>query len=170
MANLKNKKSNMAKKTTVTSQVQSAAPAQVGQSAVTAKETAKETAVKTEAKQETKQETKTAAVSVKKEEPAAAKAAEAKKPAEKKAAAKKPAAKKTTKRAAKKPEPVQEIFFEYGGEQILAEELVGRIKETYKNEGHRIGAIKSLRVYINPEDRKAYYVINDKADGKYVEF
>ncbi len=65
---------------------------------------------------------------------------------------------------------VQETFFEYAGEQILAEELVNRIKETYKSEGHRVGAIKSLRVYINPEDRKAYYVINDKAEGKYVEF
>lgn len=153
MANLKNKKSSVAKKTTT--------PVQAAQAAVVSKETAKTV--------ETNQEVKTTATSPKKEEAAPAKTADVKKTTEK-AAVKKPAAKKMTRRTAKKPEPVQEIFFEYAGEQILTEELVNRIKETYKSEGHRIGAIKSLRVYINPEDRKAYYVINEKAEGKFVEF
>lgn len=85
---------------------------------------------------------------------------------------KKTTAKKTTARkAAKKPvEKITEVYFEYNGEQILSEELVGRIQEAYKNEGHRISSIKTLRVYINPDERKAYYVINDKAEGKFVEF
>ena len=67
-------------------------------------------------------------------------------------------------------EKITEVYFEYNGEQILSEELVGRIQEAYKNEGHRISSIKTLRVYINPDERKAYYVINDKAEGKFVEF
>lgn len=89
-----------------------------------------------------------------------------------KTTAKKTTAKKTTARkAAKKPvEKITEVYFEYNGEQILSEELVGRIQEAYKNEGHRISSIKTLRVYINPDERKAYYVINDKAEGKCVEF
>ena len=79
--------------------------------------------------------------------------------------------KTTTRKAAKKPvEKITEVYFEYNGEQILSEELVGRIQEAYKNEGHRISSIKTLRVYINPDERKAYYVINDKAEGKFVEF
>ena len=79
--------------------------------------------------------------------------------------------KTTARKAAKKPvEKITEVYFEYNGEQILSEELVGRIQEAYKNEGHRISSIKTLRVYINPDERKAYYVINDKAEGKFVEF
>lgn len=77
---------------------------------------------------------------------------------------KQPAAKRAEK------EIVQEVYFEYNGDQILSNELLDRIKEEYKNEGHRISSIKTLRVYINADDRKAYYVINDKAEGKFVEF
>ena len=65
---------------------------------------------------------------------------------------------------------MEEVFFEYSGEQILTKEIADRVKEEWKNEGHRVGAIKTLRIYINPEERKAYYVINDKADGRFVEF
>lgn len=85
------------------------------------------------------------------------------KPASEKAAAKK---------VAKKVEPVsvEEVYFEYNHEQVLSNELVERIKMEYKNEGHRISSIKSLKVYVNVVDRKAYYVINDKAEGKFVEF
>ena len=108
----------------------------------------------------------------------AAKKPAAKKPAAKKPAAKtaaKPAAKKTTKAAPKrgrKPgsknkvvESVQETIIQYGGEDlVVAENLVERVKEAYKNSGHRVGNIKSLRIYVKPEERKAFYVINDKGD------
>ena len=120
----------------------------------------------------------------------AAKKPAAKKPAAKKPAAKKPAAKKapakkpataakkapakkaaTTKRG-RKPgsknkvvESVQETIVQVDGVDIaIAETLVERVKEAYKNSGHRVGNIKSLRIYINVNDRKAYYVINDKSD------
>ena len=91
----------------------------------------------------------------------------------------KPAAKADTKKApAKKPaakqaDIVQEVFVEYNGDQILTEDIVNRIKDKYQGEGHRVGAIKSLRVYVNLEERKAYYVINDKTDEsgeQFVEF
>ncbi|MDO4166182.1 MAG: DUF6465 family protein [Eubacteriales bacterium] len=109
---------------------------------------------------------------VKKETP---KAVEKKttKPVEKKPAktATKPAAKKPGRKPAKKPvEKIQEIFIEYDNEQFQTEKIVEQIHEVYKAEGHRVGAIKSLRVYIDPIVRKAYYVINDKAEGKFVEF
>ena len=126
----------------------------------TAKATTEKKVVATEAKKVTETKKTTAE----------AKKAPAKKAEETKATAK--TTKKTTARkAAKKPvEKITEVYFEYNGEQILSEELVGRIQEAYKNEGHRISSIKTLRVYINPDERKAYYVINDKAEGKFVEF
>lgn len=138
-------------------------------------------AVSTEAKTEESAAKDTAevkaeapAAEVKAEEKAAVK--EEEKTVERKRPGRKPGSKNknTVKKqpAAKRAEKeiLQEVFFEYNGNQILSNELLDRIKDEYKNEGHRISSIKTLRVYINMDDRKAYYVINDKAEGKFVEF
>ncbi len=108
---------------------------------------------------------------------APAKKAPAKKAAAKKPAAKKPATKKATTKRGRKPgsknkvvESVQETIFQFGGNDFVAEQLVERVKEQYKNSGHRVGNIKSLRVYVNLEERRAYYVINDKgSDQDFIE-
>lgn len=73
--------------------------------------------------------------------------------------------------AAKKAEPrVQEVYFEFDGKQVEAGQVVSLIEQAYKNEGHQIGRIKDLKVYINSEEGKAYYVINgDNGEGKYIE-
>lgn len=118
---------------------------------------------------------KTADTTAKKTE--AAKAAEKKAPAKKAEAPKKTAAKKAEpkkrgrKPAAKKAEPrVQEVYFEFDGKQVEAGQVVSLIEQAYKNEGHQIGRIKDLKVYINSEEGKAYYVINgDDGEGKYIE-
>lgn len=98
-------------------------------------------------------------------------------PGGKSALEKAPAAKAAAKKAATKAKkvvkditPVQETFFEINGEQIMAEEIVAKIKEAYKAEGHRIAYIKTLRTYVNVAERKAYYVINDTPEDKYIEF
>lgn len=145
----------------------------------------------TTAKKETVAKTNTAAAIAatvaKKAEPAApvaktadttAKKTEAPKAAEKKAPAKKAEApkkaepkKRGRKPAAKKAEPrVQEVYFEFDGKQVEAGQVVSLIEQAYKNEGHQIGRIKDLKVYINSEEGKAYYVINgDDGEGKYIE-
>lgn len=118
---------------------------------------------------------KTADTTAKKTE--AAKAAEKKAPAKKAEAPKKTAAKKAEpkkrgrKPAAKKAEPrVQEVYFEFDGKQVEAGQVVSLIEQAYKNEGHQIGRIKDLKVYINSEEGKAYYVINgDDGEGKCIE-
>ncbi len=118
---------------------------------------------------------KTADTAAKKTE--APKAAEKKAPAKKAEAPKKTAAKKAEpkkrgrKPAAKKAEPrVQEVYFEFDGKQVEAGQVVSLIEQAYKNEGHQIGRIKDLKVYINSEEGKAYYVINgDDGEGKYIE-
>ena len=43
---------------------------------------------------------------------------------------------------------------------------VDRIKAEYVAQGHRASSIKSLKVYLKPEDNAAYYVINDKLAGR----
>lgn len=81
------------------------------------------------------------------------------------------------KQASKKPKKdnktegsIQEVYIEYQEDKISSNEVISKIQENYKNEGHRISSIKKLQVYMNILERKAYYVINDKPEGKYVEF
>lgn len=85
-------------------------------------------------------------------------------PAEKKPAAKRSAAKKTAekKSAAKKGD---EVYVQFGGEEWSVAELTQRAKAAYLSEGHTAASVKKLAVYVKPEERKAYYVINDKAAG-----
>ena len=45
------------------------------------------------------------------------------------------------------------------------EDLMTRAKEAYVADGHRASSIKSVSLYVKPEDMKAYFVINDKATG-----
>lgn len=87
---------------------------------------------------------------------------------EKKRPGRKPGSKnKSTlaKEAAKKEEKKDEVFVQFAGEEYAVEEVMEKAKASYVAEGHRVSAIKSIRLYIKPEERKAYYVINEKAAG-----
>jgi len=88
--------------------------------------------------------------------------------AEEKATAK---AKKTTaKKAAKgeKKSAPEEIYLQYAGQEILLEAVLERAKAAYVAEGHRLSGIKTIQIYIKPEENAAYYVINGKPEGKMV--
>ena len=78
-------------------------------------------------------------------------------------AAKKPAAKRSTakKEKAEKPELKPEVFIEYQHQQASQLSIVDKVKAAFVASGHRASSIKSLQIYIKPEEYKAYYVIND---------
>lgn len=88
---------------------------------------------------------------------------------EKKKPGRKPGSKnKTAEKPVKKvekPEKQEAVFVQFAGEEFVVDEAMEKAKAAYVAEGHRTSAIKSLRLYIKPEERKAYYVINDKAAG-----
>lgn len=103
---------------------------------------------------------------------AVVKAAEVK-PAETKTAEKKPAeAKKTTakktatKKTTAKKEMAPEVFIQFAGKEDAVADVVTRAKEAFVAEGHRASSIKSLRVYLKPEESAAYFVINEKYAGR----
>lgn len=90
---------------------------------------------------------------------------------EEKAAEKKPGRKpgsksKTTKAAAKKEEAVTEVYVQFGPGESSVNAVIDKIKAEYVEQGHRASSIKTLNVYLKPEDRSAYYVINDKVAGR----
>lgn len=75
------------------------------------------------------------------------------------------AAKKTVKKAVKeilKPE----ITVQYQNLEVTTETVEERVKAQFAAEGHRVGTIKKLNIYVKPEEYAAYYVINDKFTGR----
>ncbi|MCM1524657.1 MAG: DUF6465 family protein [Ruminococcus sp.] len=114
---------------------------------------------------------------VKAEEPK--KSAETKKTAE----SKKPAAKRTAKKteaakpAAKKTEPAKKSADEKGGKFVLQFEsgndydyndIIEKCKAAYKADNSR-KQVRSIDVYVNIKENKAYYVINGKSEGQFIE-
>lgn len=99
-------------------------------------------------------------------------AAPAKAPAKK--TTKKAATKKTTtkKASAKKEEAVEvaapaattEIFVEYNGVQVSGEEIVRLVKGSYGKD------VTDLKIYVKPEDNRAYYVADGEAGSVRVLF
>ena len=97
------------------------------------------------------------------------KAEPAKKTAAKKETAKKETAKKTTakkKVKAEKPEVTQNVYVQFAGLEISTADLTAKVTEEWVALGHRASSIKSLDLYVKPEDMAAYYVINGKESGK----
>lgn len=93
-------------------------------------------------------------VKAKKVEKVEKKAEKAEKKVEKKAAAKPAAAQK-----------VEEVVIQFGGSEWTVAQLKQAAQDAYVAEGHRASTIKKLTVYVKPEERMAYYVINDKITG-----
>ena len=89
----------------------------------------------------------------------------------KETAKKETAAKKSIKKApakkteSKKTEKVEEVYLQFHGQEIATKDVLERAKQAYIAEGHRESSIKSIRLYIKPEENMAYYVINEKIAG-----
>ena len=98
------------------------------------------TEVKPEVKAETKQEVKE----------------ETKASVEKKAPAKKAPAKKTT---AKKDIKVKAVV-EYYGKQVEEKDMIAAVKKAWTKSGRKVADIKTIDLYIKPEEGAVYYVIN----------
>ena len=81
-------------------------------------------------------------------------------------AAKTTAAKTTRKTAAKKAEPVTEVYVQYWGKEIHTSEVADRIKKIWTEDmGKKASELKDLKIYIKPEDNGAHYVINGDVTG-----
>ncbi len=64
--------------------------------------------------------------------------------------------------------PVPEIVLQYSGTEVGAAELTDAAIAQFSSARKRV-KIKDIKLYVKPEDRAAYYVINGKYTGK-VEF
>jgi HD superfamily phosphodiesterase len=80
--------------------------------------------------------------------------------------AEKTAAKTTKKEKATKEALVPEVYIQFAGTEAVVADVTEKVKTMYVNEGHRASSIKSLQVYLKPEENAAYYVINQKTAGR----
>ncbi len=97
--------------------------------------------------------------------------AEVKKEEAKKAPAKKAATTKkvtTTKKEVveKKADTKTEITVQFQGLEVAIASVEEKVKAQFVAEGHRASSIKSLNIYVKPEENSAYYVINEKETGR----
>ncbi|MDY3249287.1 MAG: DUF6465 family protein [Candidatus Choladocola sp.] len=110
-----------------------------------------------EVKEEVKAEVKKAAAKA----PAAEKTA-AEKTTTAKAASKTAAAKAPARKAAVK----ETVYLQYLGKEINEADLMKQVKEIWtKQLKKKAGDLKSVTLYLKPEENMAYYVINDDVTG-----
>ena len=118
------------------------------------------------------------------------KAVEAVKTEEKKTAAKKPAAKKATtakkttaKAAEKKAEPAKKapakktatkaaskatVVLQFADKDVTYDTLLENAKNVYQYDmGGKVADIKTLDLYVKPEESKVYFVVNGEINGEF---
>lgn len=95
-----------------------------------------------------------------------------KKPAEKKAAEKKPAEKKPVAKAEKPAvkkasAKAEKLVIQFADKEYDYADIIEKCKAAYKGDTKK--QIKTIDVYVKPEESKAYYVVNGKAEGAFIE-
>ena len=91
-----------------------------------------------------------------KEVKAEAPKAEAKKAEEpKKETAKKAPAKRTTAKDIK-----TSVVVQFAGKEVAEKDLIAAVKKAYTKKGNKVGDIKTIEIYVKPEESAAYYVVN----------
>ena len=101
-----------------------------------------------------------------KKTPAAKKAPAKKAPAAKKETVKKETVKKAP--AAKKPVVKEEVNFRFSGKSYTSEDLIRITKDVWKYDlNGKEEDVKSIELYVKPEENTAYYVINGDVTGSF---
>ncbi len=59
------------------------------------------------------------------------------------------------------------FFVEFYGKQVEEAALIKTAKEIWKNSGKKATDLKSLNLYVKPEENTVYYVFNDDESGSF---
>ena len=60
------------------------------------------------------------------------------------------------------------FYIEYYGKQIDQAALIKEAKSIWTKSGKKAADLKSLNLYVKPEENTAYYVFNDDETGRFV--
>ena len=100
-------------------------------------------------------EVKAAEATETKEVKAEAKAEAPKAEEPKKETAKKAPAKRTTAKDIK-----TSVVVQFAGKEVIEKDLIAAVKKAYTKKGNKVGDIKTIEIYVKPEESAAYYVVN----------
>jgi hypothetical protein len=135
-------------------------------SKTTTKAAVKETETKVEAAK-TEASKKEATVKTEAPKKEAAKVEAPKAEAAKAEAPKKETAKKApAKKAPAKKEVAASVYVQFAGKEIQPQTILAQAKDDFVAAGNKASDIKTVALYIKPEEDAAYWVINDEATGK----
>lgn len=99
--------------------------------------------------------TEVKAAEVKAETKTEAPKAEEKKAEEPKKETKKAPAKRATAKDIK-----TSVVVQFAGKEVTEKELIAAVKKAYTKKGNKVGDIKTIEIYVKPEESAAYYVVN----------
>ena len=78
-------------------------------------------------------------------------------------------AKAAAKASVKKTVLKEEVYLQYLGKEINKDDLMKTVKEIWtKQMKRKVGEMKSVALYLKPEENMAYYVINGDVTGSIV--
>lgn len=60
-----------------------------------------------------------------------------------------------------------EVVMEFSGKHIAEADLYKQAKQIWTDAGNKTSAIKSLKLYIQPENNVVYFVVNDDFTGDF---
>ncbi|SES08751.1 DUF6465 family protein [Lachnobacterium bovis] len=58
-----------------------------------------------------------------------------------------------------------QVYFQFGNQEVNEKEVNEKIQSALKEQGHK-DAIKTMEIYVKPEENAAYYVVNKTETGK----
>jgi len=60
----------------------------------------------------------------------------------------------------------EKVFLQYGGQEVAIDDIMAKVKKEFIAEGHDGAEIKSIRLYLKPEENMVYYIINEESSSK----
>ena len=79
--------------------------------------------------------------------------------------------KKETKKAPAKRAAAKDIktsvVVQFAGKEVTEKELIAAVKKAYTKKGNKVGDIKTIEIYVKPEESAAYYVVNGEASDDF---
>ena len=68
-------------------------------------------------------------------------------------------------KAPKAEKVTEEVYLQYNGQEWALADLKKKVNDAYVAEGHRAADVKKTTLYVKPEEKKVYYVVNDTSMG-----
>ena len=60
----------------------------------------------------------------------------------------------------------EQVILQYGNTSADITDLNAKVRQIWKDGGNKVAYLKSISIYVKPEENAAYYVINENVDGK----